>query len=184
MKLYLDISIPPGVNQYKKYRVIFQGGRPMAAPYLIKAAVDFKEHMKYVMTREAKKANWIIPEDSQYIRMSLIFYMDKLGKDADNHIKLIQDSLQESGLIKNDSKIIPVVKRLYVDKENPRVKVKLEVLPWIGVFENEEHKQEFIQLNCINCKRFKRNCSILKTLQENKLMSDVDLLNKVCKKSK
>ena len=178
----MDIPIPPGVNQYKKYRIIYQGGRPIISSYLTKEAEDFKQYMHYVMTRKAKECNWITPLNNQYIKMSLIFFMNKLGKDADNHIKLIQDSLQETGLVKNDSKIIPVIKRLYVDKQNPRVKIKLEILPWIGVFDNNEKREQFLTNNCINCKRYKRNCSILKALDNNKLIPEVNVTENICKK--
>lgn len=181
-KLIFSIPIPPGVNEYKKYRVLFQGGRNIPVPYLTKETQDFKQYMHYLMTREANKNNWITPEDNKYIKLSLIFYMNKLGKDADNHIKLIQDSLQETGLVKNDSKIIPSVKRLFVDKENPRVIIKLEELPWIGVFSDETHRKYFIDENCNNCKRFKRNCSILKSLDENKISKDVNNNITICHK--
>ena len=177
-----SIPIPPGVNEYKNYRVLFQGGRNIPVPYLTKETQDFKQYMHHLMTREANKNNWITPEDNKYIKLSLIFYMNKLGKDADNHIKLIQDSLQETGLVKNDSKIIPSVKRLFVDKENPRVIIKLEELPWIGVFSDETHRKYFIDENCNNCKRFKRNCSILKSLDENKISKDVNNNITICNK--
>ena len=34
-KLIFNIPIPPGVNEYKKYRVLFQGGRNIPVPFLI-----------------------------------------------------------------------------------------------------------------------------------------------------
>ena len=90
--------------------------------------------------------------------------------------------MRYAGLVKNDSKIIPSVKRLFVDKENPRVIIKLEELPWIGVFSDETHRKYFIDENCNNCKRFKRNCSILKSLDENKISKDVNNNITICNK--
>lgn len=180
--LYMEIPLPPGVNSYKKYRVIFQGGRPIVSSYLTKETFDFKQYMKFLMKREAEKCNWETPENNKYIKLSLIFYMNKHGKDPDNHIKLIQDSLQETGLVNNDSKIIPQVKRVFINKNDPKVKIKMEVLPWIGVFDNETKRDIFINLNCQKCKRFSKNCSILKSLDNNKITSDVDLSKNICKK--
>lgn len=180
----LTIPIPPGVNTYKKYRVIFQGGRNVALPYLTKEALDFKEYMKMACKRFQAETGWEKPTKDKYILMELIFYMNKHGRDADNHIKLIQDALQENNIVENDSKIIPRVKRLYVDKDNPRVIIKLSVLPWVGVFIDETTRNDFIESNCMDCKRFKRNCSILKTLDDNKIHEVVDLKNKICKNKK
>lgn len=180
----MSIPLPPGVNNYKKYRVIYQGGRNVALPYLTKETLDFKEYMKVACKRFQLERNWKKPSKDKYILMELIFYMNKHGRDADNHIKLIQDSLQENGIVDNDSKIIPQVKRLYVDKNDPRVIIKLTILPWVGVFKNETDRHEFIEKNCVECKRFKRNCSILKTLDENKIVEEVNLSEKICKNKK
>ena len=182
-KLFITLPLPPGVNNYKKYRVIFQGGRPIATPYLTKQAEDFKEYAIFKLKAKAKEKDWEVPSKDKYILIRLKFYMNKLGKDADNHIKLIQDVIQESGLIENDSKLIPVVERLYVDQKDPRVKIALSELDWIGVFDNKNHRDLFIEKNCIGCKRYKRNCSILKSLDENKIVPEVDFIQEICKKS-
>lgn len=181
-KLLITLPLPPGVNNYKKYRVMFQGGRPIATPYLTKQAEDFKQYAIFKLKEKAKNKNWETPSKDKYVLMQLKFYMNKLGKDADNHIKLIQDSIQDAGLVENDSKLIPVVERLYVDQNDPRVKICLSELDWIGVFDNKNDRDFFIEENCINCKRYKRNCSILKSLYKNRIPSEVDFVQQICKK--
>jgi crossover junction endodeoxyribonuclease RusA len=182
-KIIITLPLPPGVNNYKKYKVMFQGGRPIATPYLTKQATDFKQYAIFKLKEAAKNKNWETPDKDKYIAMRLKFYMNKLGKDADNHIKLIQDAIQDAGLVENDSKLIPIVERLYVDSNDPRVKIYLHELDWIGIFDNKNDRDFFINENCINCKRYKRNCSILKSLDENKIVSEVDFVQGICKKN-
>lgn len=50
----------------------------------------------------------------------------KRDRDVDN-LKLILDSLQDNGIIKNDSQVIHLNIKKFVDKKQPRVEV--EVLP-------------------------------------------------------
>lgn len=61
--------------------------------------------------------------DDVYVGMEFFLKRDR---DVDN-MKLLLDCLQDNGILKNDSQVVHLNIKKYVDKKNPRV--ELEVLP-------------------------------------------------------
>lgn len=176
--------IPPSSNEYLGKRVAYAGGKPYVQVYKTKKAMDYERYMVKTLTRSAKEQGWVIPEKNDYLEMELVYYMNKLGRDIDNTYKLLIDALANAGLIINDDKVIPIPKNIYIDKDNPRIEVKLKISEKTGIFDNKAHSEKFIFNNCIKCGRYKKNCSILKKAYENRLQPEIDLDKLVCIKKK
>lgn len=176
--------IPPSSNEYLGKRVAFAGGKPYVQVYKTKKAMDYERYMVKTLTRSAKEQGWIIPEKNDYLEMELVYYMNKLGRDIDNTYKLLIDALANAGLIINDDKVIPIPKNIYIDKDNPRIEVKLKVSDKQGIFDNKIQAGKFMFKNCIECKRHNKNCSILKKAFENRLQPEINLKELVCSKKK
>lgn len=92
----------------------------------------------------------------------------------DNLKKLQQDCITESLVVwSDDSWALPRTNRVYIDKDNPRIEVVISVAPFIGIFDNEKHFNQFVN-NCKTCKRYKNNCSILREVSEGRIHIEVD----------
>lgn len=176
--------IPPSSNEYLGKRVAYAGGKPYVQVYKTKKAMDYEKYMVKTLQRESKEQDWDVPEKNDYLVMELVYYMNKLGRDIDNTYKLLIDALANAGLIINDDKVIPVPKNIYIDKDNPRIEVILKKSEKQGVFDNKEQADKFVTRNCIECNRYKKNCSILKKSYENRLQPEVDLKKLICNKKK
>jgi crossover junction endodeoxyribonuclease RusA len=84
----------------------------------------WKEEVGWMAATERGKQKWIFSSKEKIVMELSIFWPDKRRRDADNIIKIIQDSL--SGVLYEDDKwVLPRVMNWQVDKEDPRVEVKL-----------------------------------------------------------
>lgn len=75
------------------------------------------------------KANheWQIPKEKKIVMELSFFWPDRRRRDTDNCIKLLSDTLQ--GVLYDDDRwVLPRVLDWHIDKEDPRVEVKLWVL--------------------------------------------------------
>ena len=68
-------------------------------------AVEYKRNTRHIVRRAIREKGWkISPKDKVGIRVVIV--PDRFGKfDIDNRWKLIQDVLEESGIVHNDSQI-------------------------------------------------------------------------------
>lgn len=174
--------LPPSTNEYLGKRVAYAGGKPYVQVYKTTKAMGYEKYMVKMLKRIAKEQDWIVPTKNEYVEMHLVYYMNKLGRDIDNTFKMLIDALANAGLIINDDKVIPIPHDIFIDKDNPRIEIELRVSDKIGVFRNQEELDKFINKNCIDCKRYKRNCSLLKKSYENRIQQEIDLNNKICNK--
>lgn len=72
------------------------------------------------------------------------------------------DAITDSGSIWIDDNVAcERVQGVFYDSENPRIEICIRPVEYIGVFKNAP-QLELFKSNCIGCKRYKRNCSILK----------------------
>lgn len=65
---------------------------------------------------------------STKFRLEYDVYLKNKAQDLDNTSKAILDALQASGAIKNDSLCYELEIRKFIDKNNPRIKLKIIVL--------------------------------------------------------
>lgn len=52
-------------------------------------------------------------------------YFTSMSHDLDNSLKVVLDSLQSGGAIKNDNRCTHIVARKFIDKTNPRIEFRL-----------------------------------------------------------
>lgn len=182
MRFNLTLPLPPSVNEYLGYRVIFINGRYIPQPYSTKAAKDYTKYVATVVKRELKKQKWKINNKEKYINVDLIYYVNKKRKDADNMNKVLFDSLVKAGLFPDDDILLPKVHNIYIDSNNPRVEIFLSVSDKIGIFDDEEHLKIFNNNNCNKCKKstYKRGCSIKTKALENRIQEEIK--NDICLK--
>lgn len=146
----------------------------MAVGYKKPEAIKYqKEFAKYVKA-EAKKQNWIKSNDkSQHYYMDCIFYFDRVDKDANNSFKCLADAITDSESVWiDDTQLCERVQGIYYDSENPRIEITIRPVDYIGVFNNASQFDEF-KSHCIGCKRYKRNCSLLKKAIEGRIQKEI-----------
>lgn len=186
MQLKLTLPLPPSINEYLGYRVVYIGGRPISQPFETKKAKDYKRYVKTVVKREIQRQNWEFKGKDEYLDIHLKYYMNKKRKDADNLGKVLFDALMEGGVYIDDDILIPKVDNVYIDKYNPRVELSISVSDKMGIFDNKEHLNTFMENNCLQCKRhyYKRQCSIITKALENRIEPQIDLDKLVCNEKK
>ena len=137
----------------------------------------FSEYVK----KEAKEQGWIKSDNkSQHYYMDCTFYFDRVDKDANNVFKCLADAITDSGSVWiDDTQLCERVQAIYYDSENPRIEIIIRPTDYIGVFDNASQLDEF-KSRCIGCKRYKRNCSLLRKAMEGRIQEEIH--NMKCEK--
>lgn len=180
-ELKLTLAIPPSVNHYLAYRAIIKNGRPMAMSYKTKEALQYQKDLIEYVKQEVVKQEWdLIPNKTQHFYIDAVFYFGKTNQDANNYFKVMLDAITDTQLIWIDDNVTcERVQGIYYDAENPRVEIYIHPTDYIGVFENASQLESF-ESNCIACKRYKRNCSILRNAKEGRIQPEI--CDSVCDK--
>lgn len=146
----------------------------MAMSYKKPEAIKYQKDFANYVKKEAKKQGWIKSNNKfQHYYMDCIFYFDRVDKDANNNFKCLADAITDSGAVWiDDTQLCERVQGIYYDSENPRIEITIREVEYIGVFNNASQLEEF-ESNCIGCKRYKRNCSLLKKAIEGKIQIDI-----------
>lgn len=174
--LLITSPIPPSVNHYTAHRVVMKGGRPLAIVYKTKEAVAYQTEFKKAVAEAVKEHNWKTDLTSPcHFYVDGIFYMDKKRKDCNNLWKCLLDAITETQLIwKDDDIVCERVNKILYDSDNPRVELYIHYVDYIGIFDNEAQLEEFKMNNCIGCKRYKRNCTLLKNAVDGCIQPEID----------
>ena len=181
-QLQLMSPIPPSVNHYLAYRVVKKGNRYMAMSYKTKESTDYKKQFIDYVKKEVEKQGWKFRAGDKHLYVDCIFYFPRIDMDTNNYFKLLLDSITESRVVWDDDNFVcERVNRIFYDSKNPRIELVIYDVPYIGIFDTEAEKDQFIK-KCSNCKRYARNCSILKNALNGKIQSDIE--NKICLKYK
>lgn len=185
--LRLCSPIPPSVNHYLAHRAVMQNGRPMAMVYETKEAKDYKKKFKVYVAEEVKKQGWVMSGDKyQHLYVDEIFYFGRIDQDAGNYDKVLHDSITETGIVWVDDNIVcERIERIYYDSENPRIELTIYPVDYIGIFDNKEELDLF-ENSCKKCKRYARNCSLLKNAKIGRIQPEIHRCNGyfVCDKEK
>lgn len=159
--------------------------QPTGKRILTKKGKEIKSKIRAKAIMAVKESTWdkeVLSDTKVY--MDVVVYFNKKGRDADNILKSLQDSLQ-GVVFNNDSQVLPRVVRVLYSKKNPRVKVKFRPVKYIGMFDNEEQLEEF-ETRCkigeeLGCSRYRDgSCSILKELKEGFEREEYDKKSNVC----
>jgi crossover junction endodeoxyribonuclease RusA len=186
--LKLISPIPLSVNHYLGTRAIikkdkFGKAKPMAMVYETGEAKKYKKNFGEYIKEQVKLQNWKMSEDkTQHIYCDCVFYFDRTDKDCNNYFKLLLDSITESEVVWIDDNVVcERVNRIYYDSSNPRIELEIYPVDYIGIFDNQEQLDGF-ESKCKTCKRYNRNCSILKKAKEGRIQEEI--CNLECSKYK
>ena len=187
--LKLTSPMPPSVNHYTGIRTVMKKNpktgkqTPMAMVYETAEAKKYKKEFKKIIETEVKKQEYDAPvNDKQHFNVDAVFYFDRIDKDAANYEKCLSDTITETQLIWEDDNVVLFrPQRIYYDAENPRIELTIYPVRYIGIFDNQEQLEQF-ECNCHECKRYSRNCSILKKDKEGRIQEEIQDL--VCSKYK
>lgn len=175
-ELRITSPMPPSVNHYTATRCVIKNGRPLSIVYKTKESVAYQTTFKKVVYQAVKEQQWKTDLDNpRHFYVDAVFYMDKKHKDCNNLWKCLLDAITETQLIWNDDDIVcERVDKIFYDSNNPRVELYIRYVDYIGIFDNEERLKEFEANNCIGCKRYKRNCTLLKNAIEGRIQAEID----------
>ena len=164
MRLRLETDTFISVNHYKKYR--FQGG--VVTPFKTKETRDFEKVFERHIKEEIGKQGWITPPKEYLIRVDTTFIFPRTNCDANNYFKVLLDVCTNAGVWVDDSRVKENVKKVMYNSKDPKIILDIYIDDQIGIFENQTDYIEFRE-KCKNCKRYKRNCSILNGALEGRL---------------
>lgn len=151
----------------------------MAMSYKTQEAIKYqKEFIKYVQGEVKKQGYDLEPNKTRHFYIDAVFYFDRTDRDANNYFKCMLDAITDTQLIWLDDNVTcERVQRIYYDSMNPRIELTIYPVEYIGIFDNVSQLEEF-ESNCIGCKRYKRNCSILNKAKEGRIQEQIN--NCVC----
>ncbi|MCP1159260.1 RusA family crossover junction endodeoxyribonuclease [Bacillus infantis] len=166
-------GIPPSVNHYMGYRGVRKGNGCMVMAYTKPEANKFKKKFSTYAKEQVKLQEWDI-ESTRDIHhyVDCIFYFDRTDKDEQNYMKVLCDTLNGIAYI-DDKKVLTRTHEVFYDSANPRIEITIHPVTYRGIFPNELHMQQFEE-NCMTCKRYKRNCSILNKAKEGRVQGEID----------
>ena len=147
----------------------------MAVSYKTKDAQRYQREFKNYVISEAKNQNWNTQTNkSRHFYVDAVFYFARTDQDANNYFKVMLDAITDTQLIWEDDNVVcERVQAIYYDSNNPRVELTIYPTDYIGVFENSSQLEKF-ESNCVGCKRYKRNCSLLKNAKEGRIQKEID----------
>lgn len=182
MQIKLVLPLPPSVNEYLGYRVVYVNGRAISQPFETKIAKEYKTYVKNVVHRELKKQSWECLDKEHYIDVNLVYYLNKKRKDSHNLEKVLFDALMGAGLYPDDDILLPKTKNIYIDKYNPRVELELTISDKRGIFDNPAHLKMFKAINCDRCKKstYKRACGIMQKALDNRIEPEINIIKNIC----
>lgn len=194
MQLELTVPVPISINhlyinQYS-WRKDKKTGIPIKIPtgkrILSKEGIDWKKRVVKSIEQQMKNQKWDYEKTKEkYIYIDYIAFMNRKRRDTDNLNKLLQDTLADTKQIFiDDTRVLTRPNKVFIDRESPRLELKIKFVDFVGVFDNEKQLGEFIQ-NCKKCTRFRKgSCSILKDCIEGVINKDFDFIHKECNKFK
>lgn len=175
-QLIITSPIPPSVNHYTAHRVVMKSGKPLAIVYKTKEAVAYQTAFKKTVADAVEEQAWQTDlENPRHIYVDAVFYMDKKHRDCNNAWKCLLDAITETQLVwKDDDVVCERVNKIVYDADNPRVELYIHYVDYIGIFDTEDQLEEFKKDNCIGCKRYKRNCTLLRNAIEGRVQQEID----------
>lgn len=181
--LYLTSLIPTSVNHYLSYRTIMRGGRPIAMSYVTSEAKKYKKDFSSYTASQTKQQNWYMSDDEfQKYYVDAVFYFPRIDMDCNNYWKCMFDAITEAECVwLDDTQACERVQGIYYDTKNPRIELTIRPVEYVGIFPNRNILNVF-EDNCKTCKRYKRNCSILRKAKEGRIQEEIDVDDYDCKK--
>lgn len=173
--LKLISPIPVSVNHYIKPRAFIANGKPQVTLYETAEAKAYKKNFIKYVKEQVKEQEWIlVPNKTQHFYIDCVFYFERIDQDPNNYFKLPLDAITDTQLIwLDDNTTLERVQGIFYDNKNPRIEMIIYPVDYIGIFPNQEHLGIF-ESNCIQCKRYKRNCNILIKAKEGRIQEEIN----------
>lgn len=177
MELKLTLPLPVSINKLYinqfSYNPKTKSRTPTGKRIMSAEGKMVKNKIISETKKQMKSQKWDYEiTKSTYLYLDTYIYMNRLGRDDNNIYKLLNDSLEKI-VYDNDSRILTRTQKILIDSENPRVEVELKPVEYTGIFENDELLHKF-EDRCMGCKRYKRNCSILKKAKEGRIQVEIN----------
>lgn len=166
-------ELPISVNNYLKPSAKIVNGKALIHMYESKEAKDFKKRFGAYLKREVTKQKWdkSITSEGHWV-LECVFVQSRTNQDNNNYYKILCDTL--TGIVTEDDKNLLVqTKKVMYDAKNPRFYAVLRPADYVGIFNSEDHYNEFIEHNCSLCKKKHESCSILKKAKEGRLQDEI-----------
>ena len=146
----------------------------MAMSYKTSEAVKYRTEFADYVRQECEKQNWnFIPNKWQHFYVDAVFYFNRFDMDCNNYFKVMLDAITDTQLIWLDDNVVcERVQRIYYDAVNPHIELTIRPVDYIGIFDDASHLDDFTT-KCIECTRYKRNCSILKNAKLGKIQKEI-----------
>jgi hypothetical protein len=179
LQLKLIVPLPTSINklyinQYNPHTKVFTGKTIMSEEGR-KRKTEIQKEAK----RQMKDQNWDYEyTKDNYVYMDMYITFNRKGRDDNNILKLLNDSL-EGIVYENDSRVLTRTQRILYDKDNPRVELIFTPVDYIGIFNDANQFKQF-EKRCKTCRRYSRNCSILRKAIEGRVQDEIQDL--VCLK--
>lgn len=172
--LHLISPICPSVNHYIKPRAFIVHNKAQVSMYETAEAKKYKKEFSKYVKEQVKLQGWnLTPNKTQHFYVDCIFYFDRVDKDANNYFKLLLDSITETQLIwLDDNTTLERVNGIFYDSKNPHIDISIYPVDYVGIFPTVEQLQSF-ENNCIQCKRYKNNCSIISKAKEGRIQEEI-----------
>ena len=174
--LKLVSPVPISVNHYLKPRGFVINGKAQISMYETADAKKYKkDFIKYIKEQVKIQGFETKLNKFQNTIVESVFYFPRIDMDSNNTWKLLLDSITESGVVwVDDNTTLEKASRIFYDPKNPRLELTIYYADYIGIFNNQEHLDSFIDNNCIDCKRHKKNnCSIIKSAKEGRIQEEI-----------
>jgi Holliday junction resolvase RusA-like endonuclease len=177
MQVHLTLPLPTSINQLYQNQVSYNKDLkryiPTGKRILTDEGTMCKKLIQKQAMRQMKKQEWDYEwTETGYIYLDTIIYFNKKGRDDNNLYKLLCDSLEKI-CYDNDSRVLIRTQRILYDTKNPRIEVMLSPVEYIGIFDNDQEFDEFID-NCQTCKRYQKGkCSILNKAKEGRIQEEI-----------
>lgn len=176
MKLNLTLPLPTSINKLyinqhgwnPKTKQRFPTGKRI----LSAEGKKVKEKIQQQAKNQLNHQDWDYDFTEQgFIYMDTNIYFNRKGRDDNNIFKLLCDALEKI-VYENDSRVLIRTQKILYDKMNPHVEVSFTPVEYVGVFENESAANEF-ERRCKSCKRYNRNCSLLRQAKEGFIQEEI-----------
>lgn len=150
-------------------------GKPTAMSYKTKKAKVYQTNFEQYVKNEVIKQKWDIPVNKeQHFYFDCTFYFPRTDMDCNNYFKCMLDAITNTKCIWEDDNVVcERVRKILYDNENPRIEIEIKKTDYIGVFADASQLSDF-EDNCIECVRYKRNCSLLKNAKAGKIQEEIN----------
>lgn len=190
-KLHIIAPIPPSINNdYMKPNSLMKNGKPITIMYESSKAKKYKKEIEKIVKEQIKEQNFKVNLE-KFVIVEWIFFFPRVNMDTNNYYKCFIDAITNcTNLIwKDDNITLMRDNRIYYDSNNPRVEVDIYYSDHIGIFDNQEDLDNFINNNCSQCKKGNKigqngGCSIYKKAMESRIQDEIDMKSKICRSIK